>query len=60
MVNLVQKLKFFIGSEEDSMELWAPAYEFRKNFISILENDLDAVVLKFALFKNPTGFKIVS
>jgi len=60
MVDMVQKLKFYVGSEEDSMELWAATYDFRKNFISIPENGLDAVMQEFPLFKQATGFKFVS
>jgi len=42
------------------MELWAATYDFRKNFISIPENGLDAVMQEFPLFKQATGFKFVS
>ncbi|XP_044316260.1 uncharacterized protein LOC123037809 [Drosophila rhopaloa] len=60
MLDCVQKLKFYVGSEEDSMELWAATYELRKNIICSSDNSLDAIVKEFPLFKQAMGHKFVS
>ncbi|XP_070073909.1 uncharacterized protein [Drosophila takahashii] len=59
IVDCVQKLKFYVGTEDDSMELWTATHEFRKNFISNPDNNFAEVISQFPLFKQATGFKFL-
>ncbi|XP_017482506.1 PREDICTED: uncharacterized protein LOC108371451 isoform X1 [Rhagoletis zephyria] len=58
ILDYVNKLKFYVGSEEDSFELWKATYSYRKHFIKRAVS-FESVIEEFPLYKQAMGYKFI-